>query len=77
MTCKAKRSVNYAVDTSSEEEEGDDVLDPTTKERQGRASKRRKTCSESDDEDVYIGEVKVEEESVEEGSIPIKNHFRS
>ncbi|KAF6226948.1 hypothetical protein HO133_008389 [Letharia lupina] len=61
---KAKKAVNYAVDPDSDEDEDedDDAFKPT---RKGRASKRRKTSVESDD-DVFVGDGAAEDDVVEE-----------
>ena len=56
--------MNYAVDPDSDEDEDDeDVFEPT---RKGRASKRRKTSVESDD-DIFVNDGAAEIDVVEEG----------
>ncbi len=58
--------MNYAVDPDSDEDGDDeDVFKPT---RKGKASKRRKTSVESDDdEDVFVNDGAAEIDVVEEG----------
>lgn len=69
MPLQAKKVVNYAVDVESGEEEDDDEgFNPTPGNKpRGRASKRRKTSVESDDDDIFIGDAEVEDEIVDEG----------
>ena len=68
---KAKKAVNYAVDVESGEEDDDDEgFNPTPGNKpRGRASKRRKTSVESDDDDIFIGDAVVEDEIVDEGEV--------
>lgn len=62
---QAKKAVNYAVDPDSDEdeEEEEEAFKPTKKQR---ASKRRKTSIESDD-DIFVGVDAAENDVVEEG----------
>lgn len=61
---QAKKVVNYAVDPDSDEDEDDeDAFKPTQKRR---ASKRRKTSVESDD-DIFVGDGAGEDDVFEEG----------
>ena len=71
MHQQAKKVVNYAVDVESGEEEDDDEgFNPTPGNKpRGRASKRRKTSVESDDDDIFIGDAEVEDEIVDEGKV--------
>ena len=64
---QAKKAVNYAIDPESDEEDEDDedAFKPTKK---GRASKRRKTSVESDD-DVFVEDDAVQSDVVEEGKL--------
>ncbi len=65
VQAKAK-AVNYAVDASSEEED-EDLFKPTkSNASQGRASKRRKTVVETDDDDVFVADAEVEADIIDE-----------
>lgn len=57
--------MNYAVDPDSDEDEDEDDEDAFKPTRKGRASKRRKTNFESDD-DVFVGDGAAEDDVVEE-----------
>lgn len=58
--------MNYAVDADSDSDnDDDDAFKPTQK---GRASKRRRTTVESDD-DVFVGDGAAENDVVEEGKL--------
>ena len=61
--------INYAVDGSSgEEDEEEDAVKPIRANRsRERASKRRKTSVESDDDDVFLEDAETDYGAVDEG----------
>ena len=64
LASQAKKAINYAVDSDSDQDEDEqDVFIPTRKER---ASKRRKTSVDSD-EDIFVGDHTAENGVSDEG----------
>lgn len=76
---QAKKAVNYAVDKSSGEDEDfdEEAFNPTTKTKsQGRATKRRKTSVESDDDDIFDEGAALVEAFLEEGWLSMNRNSR-
>lgn len=68
ITPQAKRTVNYAVDQSSGEEDDEEEACQSNKIR-GRAAKRRKTQVDSEDEDVFVMDARAEDNVIDEGQL--------
>ena len=68
MEWQAKKTISYAVDQSSEDEDDQDIFKPSKAGNgRGRPTKRRKTRVESEDDKDFAANSEAEDIAVDEG----------
>ncbi|KAL6716616.1 DNA mismatch repair protein msh6 [Lecanora helva] len=70
---KAKKTVNYAVDGSSDEDDDEAIKTSTVRRSKGRPTKRRRTSVETDDDDTFVENAEVEDDLVDEDDFVVND----